>query len=163
MSVASRARPVMASADFGKHSLSARQIARRLIESRQPERDEPDGYARTVALACNDLYRGLTRWVGPDGCHALFTRALAQARAASAVLDQIQLRPGADSHVDGVEECIRSHGDSTVAQALESMLVQLIELLDRLIGGDMATKLIERSIAAPGHADATSTNRREEA
>ena len=153
----------MASADSGKHSLSARQIARRLIESRQPEREQPDGHARTVAVACNDLYSGLTRWVGRDGSHALFTRALAQSRADSRTLEQIRLRPGAEPYVDGVEESIQSHGDSTVAQALESMLVQLVELLDRLIGGDMATKLIERSIAALRPGDATPNDRREEA
>lgn len=153
----------MSSADSDKDSPSARQIARRLIESRQPVRGESHDRAHTVAAVCNDLYRGLSRWVGPDGCHALFTRALAEARTDSATLDQIQLRPGADPYVDGVAESILSHGDAMVAAALESMLGHLVELLERLIGGDMATKLIERSIAALGDGDATSNDRREEA
>lgn len=152
----------MTSAGSGKSSLPAAEIARRLIESRQPERTESDGRARAVAVACNDLYLGLSRWVGRDGCHALFTRALAQARADNATLNQIQLRPGSDPYVDGVSESVASHGDALVADALESMLVQLIGLLDRLIGGDMTTKLIERSIAALRR-DGTSNGRREEA
>jgi uncharacterized Ntn-hydrolase superfamily protein len=101
--------------------------------------------------------------VGPDGCHAVFTRALAQARAGSASLDQIRLRPGADPYIEGVEESITSHGDSEVADGLESMLVQIVELLERLVGADMTTKLIERIIAALGSGDATSNDRREEA
>jgi hypothetical protein len=153
----------MSSADSDKDSPSARQAARRLIESRQPEREESDGRAYAVAVACNDLNRGLSRWVGSDGCHALFTRALAQTRTDSTTLDQIQLRPGADPYVDGVAESIASHGDSMVAEALESMLVNLVELLERLIGRGMATKLIERSIAALVNGDATSNDRREEA
>jgi hypothetical protein len=147
-----------------KRDLSARQIASRLIESRQAQREETDGgRATSVGVACDDLYHGLSRWVGPDGCHALFTRALAQARGDSPTLEHVRLRPGTSPYVDGVAESIRSHGESSVARALESMLVDLVELLERLIGADMATKLIERSIAEPGHGDATSNDRREEA
>ena len=153
----------MSSADSDKDSPSARQAARRLIENRQHEREPSSDLARAVVDACNDLYRELSRWVGPDGCHALFARALAQARTDSATLEQIQLRPGADPYLDGVADSILTHGDSTVAEALESMLVYLVELLQRLIGGDMATKLIDRIIAALGHGDAASNDRREEA
>jgi hypothetical protein len=55
-----------------------------------------------------------------------------------------------------------AHGDAATAEALESMLVRLVELLGRLIGDDMAMKLIERSLAASGPS-ATSRGRREEA
>jgi hypothetical protein len=151
----------MGVADAGKHSLSTRETARRLIDSRRAEQSEPNGRARTVAIVCDALNRELSRWVGPDGCHAVFTRAIAQARTESAALDKIQLRPGADPYVDGVEESIRSHGDAATADALESLLVNVIELLGRLVGDSMATKLIERSIAPASHGDATSNDRRE--
>jgi hypothetical protein len=153
----------MESADSGKHDRSPRQTARRLIDSHDPERRESDGAAGAVAVACNHLYRDLSRWVGPDGCHALFSRALVQARGHVATLDEIKLRPGADPYVDGVADSVVSHGDAAVAEGLESMIVHLIELLARLIGDDMATKLIERSIAPHGDGDATSNDRLEEA
>ena len=153
----------MSPPDSNKESSSARHAARRLIESGRSERQESAGRVHAVGAACNDLYRGLSRWVGPDGCHAVFTRALAHARAGSASLDQIRLRPGADPYVEGVEESIMSHGDSEVADGLESMVVQIVELLERLVGADMTTKLIERSIAALGRGDATANDRREEA
>jgi hypothetical protein len=149
-------------ADSAKHNLSPGQAARLLIDRRRPQRKESDSDAGVVADACNDLYRGLSRWVGRDGCDALFTRALAQARAGVATLDQVQLRPGADPYVEGVAESVVSHGDSMVAEALESMLVHLIEVLARLIGSDMATKLIERSVAALGDPEPTSNERLEE-
>jgi hypothetical protein len=134
-----------------------------LIDTRHPEREGPDSRARAGAAACDDLYRDLARWVGTDGCHALFTRALAEARTESTALGQIQLRPRSEPYVDGVAGDIMAHGDPAVAEGLESMLVRLVELLGRLIGDDMATKLIDRSMAASGSGDRTSDGRREEA
>jgi hypothetical protein len=109
------------------------------------------------------LYRELSRWVGPDGCHALFTRALTETRTDYPALAQIQLRARSEPYIDGVAETIMAHGDPATAGALESMLVRLVELLGRLIGDDMAMKLIERSLAASEHRDATYDGRREEA
>jgi hypothetical protein len=163
MSAAYSGRPAVSSADPGRERLSAQQIGRRLIKNRQPERKGSDGRARAAAAACEDLYRELSRWVGLDGCHALFTRALAEARTESAALDEIQLRPGAEPYIDGVAKSITSRGDAATADALEAMLVHLVELLGRLIGDDMATKLIDRSMAAPARGDTTSDDRREEA
>jgi hypothetical protein len=56
-----------------------------------------------------------------------------------------------------------AHGDAATAQALESMLVHLVELLGRLIGDDMATRLIERSMGVSELRNAMSDGRREEA
>ena len=140
----------------------ARQIARRLIDSRQSHGKAADSDARAAAAASEDLYRELSRWVGRDGSHALFTRALAQARLDYATLDRVQLRPRSEPYLDGVAESIMSSGGAAIAEALESMLVHLVELLGRLIGDDMAAKLIERSMAAD-RGTATSDDQREEA
>lgn len=168
MSSVFSARSRMSPADLVKDRLSpdtvpAREIARRLINSRHPERKGADSRARAAAAACDDLYRDLSRWVGSDGCHALFTRALAQAQLEYATLDRVQLRPGSEPYIDGVAETIMGLGDAATAEALESMLVHLVELLGRLIGDDIATKLIERSLAAADRDDTTPDDRREEA
>ena len=157
----------MNSTDQGKgklppEQLPARLMARRLI-ARRFEGTESDTPARAAAHACDRLYRELSRWVGPDGCHALFTRALAQARSDYPALGQIQLRARSEPYIEGVAETIMAHGDPATAEALESMLVRLIELLGRLIGDDMALKLIERSLAASESGGRTSDGRREEA
>ena len=140
----------------------ARGIVRRLIDSGQPGRGATSTAARNAAAACDHLYRELSTWVGPDGCHALFTRALAQARTEYPVLEGIQLHARSEPYIDGVAETIMAHGDAAAAEALESMLVRLVELLGRLIGEDMAMKLIERSLTASGRT-ATSQGRREQA
>jgi len=140
----------------------ARRIARRLISSHRSERSEGDSAARAAAAACDHLYDALSRWVGPDGCHALFTRGLAEARAEYPALAQIHLRARSQPYIDGVPETIMAHGDAATAQGLESMLAHLVELLGRLIGDDMATKLIERSLGVSERGDAISDHRREE-
>jgi len=56
-----------------------------------------------------------------------------------------------------------ANGESAAAEALASMLMLLLELLGRLIGPDMAMKLIERSLPASDRDDATLDGRREEA
>jgi hypothetical protein len=168
MSAAFSARAFMKTPDEASHSLSrsqqaAQQIARRLISTRRPEPPGGDSPARNAAAACDYLYRTLSRWVGPDGCHALYARALAQAANEYPALERIQLRPRSKPYIDGVPQTITEHGDGATAKAFESMLVRLVELLGRLIGDDMAMKLIEQSWAAPERGDANSDDRREEA
>jgi hypothetical protein len=154
--------------DQGKDRLSrdqppARQIAQRLINGHRSGRTGGQTAARAAAAACDRLYRELSRWVGPDGCHALFTRAVAQARAEYPPLEQIQLRIQSEPYIDGVAESIMAHGDAATAEALESMLVRLVELLGRLIGAGLAMKLVEQGLPASERGGSTSDGRREEA
>jgi hypothetical protein len=143
----------MATADQGKDLPQGqspnRQLARRLIEAQRSERSDGDDLARAATAACDRLYRELSRWVGLDGCYALFSRALAQARTDYPALEQIQIRARSRPHIDGVAETIMARGDPATAEGLEFMLQGLVELLGRLIGDDMAMRLIERSLAAP--------------
>jgi hypothetical protein len=158
----------MTTADQGKEDRQdsqspTRQLARRLIEARRSERTEGDTPARAAARASDRLYRELSRWVGVDGCHALFSRALTDARADFPALGQIKIRARLQPHIDGTAETIMARGDPATAEALESMLVRLAELLGRLIGDDMATKLVERSLAGSERDDNDSDASREEA
>jgi len=140
----------------------ALKIAQRLIMSRPSWRAASDGNARAAADACGHLYRELSRWVGSDGCQALFSRALAQARPHHPALEHIQLHARKDPYIEGVAEAIMAQGDPATADALELMLAHLVQLLSRLIGDDMAMKLIERSLTAGG-SGVPSSHRREEA
>jgi hypothetical protein len=155
----------MPTADQGKEGLPQdqspnRQLARRLIEAQGSEQSDGDTLARATAAACDRLYRELSRWVGLDGCYALFSRAHAEARTDYPALAQIEIRARTQPHIDGVAEAIMARGDPATAEGLEFMLERLIELLGRLIGDDMAMKLIERGLVAP---EPGSSERREEA
>jgi len=78
-------------------------------------------------------------------------------------MEEIQLRPQSEPYVEVAAETIMAHGDVATAEAIESMLARLVELLGRLIGEDMAMKLIEGSLALSQRGDATFDKRREEA
>jgi hypothetical protein len=121
----------------------------RLISSRPRHAKRGDTAARAAASACDNLYRELSRWVGPDGCHALFARALAETRPHYPALEKIQLRPRSEPYIEGIADSIMAYGDPETATGLESVLVRLVELLGRLIGDDMAGKLIDRTFGDP--------------
>jgi hypothetical protein len=141
----------------------ARQIAHRLINSRRGEEPGGNTAAHVAAAACDHLYGELSRWVGADGCHALFTRARTEALTGHPALAQVRLRTRSEPYVDGVAETARDHGDAVTAKALEAMLIRLIDLLRRLIGDDVAVKLIERTLAGSGRSNAVSESTGEEA
>lgn len=138
-------------------------MARRLVHRSGAD----GGVGRTVAHAavdaCNQLYQDLSRWVGRDGCHGLFARALAEARTDHQLLEEIQLHPRSEPYVEGVTETIDSYGAAQTAEAIESMLTRLIELLGRLIGDDIAMKLIEESLPESARDGARSSSRRAQA
>jgi hypothetical protein len=140
----------------------ARKLARRLIEARRSGGSDSESPARAAAAAADGLYRDLSRWVGIDGCYALFSRSLSEARSDFPALAQIEIQARSQPHVDAVAETIMARGDPATAEALEFMIERLVELLGRLIGDDMATKLIERSLPA-SEGSQGSADRQEEA
>jgi hypothetical protein len=141
----------------------SRQLAQRLIDAGRANADSSSDRALFAAVALDQLYQDLARWVGFDGCHALFTRSLTQARDEHPFLDRIQLHARSSPYIMGVTETIAEHGSVKTSEALEAMLVILIELLGRLIGEDMATNLIERGLAESANDDANGESRRAEA
>jgi len=123
-----------------------RELARYLIGPETAE-DSPGHTAQLATLATFErVYRDLSRWVGSGGCHALFTRALAEARIVHPLLGGVQLQARSQPYLQGTAEIVDTHGGPATAEALEAMLVAMIELLNRLIGADMAATLILKSL-----------------
>jgi hypothetical protein len=138
----------------------ARRVARDLISARHASSD--DSTARAAAAACSHLYHRLARWIGPDGCHALFTRALTQARPDHPALEQIYLRAHSEPYLEGAAGSIAAHGDAPTADAIESVLTHVVELLRRVIGDEMTAKLIDPELPESERRDAAAGERREE-
>ena len=123
---------------------SARELARRLI-AREGAGSGAANAAAAAQAACERLYRGLALWLGPNGARALFMRALAQARAAHAAIREVGLRERSETKLDGVTESIKAHGAGPVAAGLVAVLEGVLELLARLLGADIAERLVEQS------------------
>ncbi len=125
----------------------ARELIRNLVDLEADVRSDEAPVAASATLATSErLYRELSRWVGSVGCHALFPRALAEARVSHPLLTDVRVQKGDQPYFEGTAEIIDAHGASATAEAFEAMLVTLVGLLGRLIGDDMAVKLILQSL-----------------
>ena len=84
----------------------------------------------------------LLRSMGPAGSSALLARAFARTEGAHPVLKELHRGNGDYTRVDGIAESVNAHGIGEVTAAVEAFLAAVIDILTRLIGEDMATRLI---------------------
>jgi len=91
---------------------------------------------------CTQLRAGLGRWVGATGYRALLDRALGLARAEHPALGSLLCHGG---EVPMITAAVRAHGVAEVAAAMVAWVAALIELLGRIIGEEMAVRLVEQT------------------
>jgi hypothetical protein len=126
-------------------SMSASDAARRLWERAADGATSPDRLAGAADRMCSELRAGLGRWIGAEGYQALVDRAIAQIRAQHPALDGFSCLGGDEP---GTAAAVGAHGAGQVAAALTAMVTAVIELLGRIIGAEMAVRLVEQ-IAVP--------------
>lgn len=117
-----------------------RELARLLVR-RQAGADGADPSPTQAAAACEVACREIARWVGPLGADALFSRAMASSRFRHPALATIELDRSRFA-LKGVDESVRIHGEVQTSADLEAMLGILIGLLGRLVGADLAERLV---------------------
>lgn len=88
--------------------------------------------------------------MGEAGCAALLERGLARTEAAHPVLKELRRSDTGDVRLDGIAASVDAHGIEAVTAAAEALLAAVLDILTRLIGEDMATRLIVRDGAQPG-------------
>ena len=127
---------------------SARELTRHLVARAAAQGNATGSVATAAHRACERAHRDLSRWIGINGADALFTRAVAEARAEHPFLTDLRVasrsQSESESSLDGVDALIEVHGATAVAAGLETVLAMTLELLGRLIGDDMATRLLEQ-------------------
>ena len=127
---------------------NARELARGLV-TREPANDRARqglaGDAASLAKrACESAFRGLSRWIGPSGSHALLARALAEVKAEHLALATVRIAGGSNLSLEGVDESVEAHGAVQVAAGLEETLALVIDLLIGLIGADLTAQLLDQ-------------------
>ncbi len=126
--------------------MGVKQRIRRSIDHRRVAAGSGSTAASAAALAAGDMVIALSRWIGVDGCHAVFSRAKSEAEAKHTALRGLSLRLSALQYMEGVGASVEEYGDDATAEGIEAMLVGVSELLGRLVGADMAKNLIEQSL-----------------
>ncbi len=142
---------------------TAQQVATTLVESAQFATDKVTSRSAGAVRVAEELYISLSRWIGRDGCHALFVRARAQTLRSHPPLLFMELRAGAGPYVENVAETIAEFGEPATAAAIEELLAATIALLSRLVGDEIARNLIERSLPGNERGQGGSDDRRIEA
>jgi hypothetical protein len=112
--------------------------------------DEPNPAADAVAVisAVERVSAELSRWVGTYGSRALLMRALSRAQTSHPVLSSVTIPTDSRPTLEGLPEAIESQGAGPVVAGLESMLVDIFELLSRLMGDALLQRLAEHSMVA---------------
>ena len=121
---------------------SARTLAGEILAG---ELDGARSAAETAAAAervFQRLSENLVRWVGADGSQALFARARSLAQTRSDALRVIPPPARSALFLDALAANSEPHDAAPVIEGAMTILTALIELLTRLVGQDLALKLL---------------------
>jgi len=123
-------------------SAAATEVARHLWEGAVGDSGAPEDVAVAATRMCTELRAGLTRWVGAMAYRALIDRALLLARAEHPALGSLSCH-GGDEPV--TTAAVRAHSAAEVATAMVALVAALVELLGRILGEEMAVRLVEQT------------------
>lgn len=121
------------------------QIARRLLAREAPpgRKAEPEAVSAALERTCMRVSANLRDAMGDDGLTALLARALARTERDHPALQSIRRSDNGGIQLDGLAASIETHGERPVTAAIEALLAALIDVLSRLIGEDMAIRLVD--------------------
>ena len=122
-------------------SAAATEVARRHWARAGGDTSTPEEVAATAERTCTQLQAGLARWVGTEGYRALLHRALLLARAEHPALGSLTCH-GGDQPL--TTAAVRAHSADEVATGMVALVSALVELLGRIIGQEMAVRLVEQ-------------------
>jgi hypothetical protein len=122
--------------------VAATDAARRLWARAAGDGSGSEEVAAAADRLCSQLRAGLGRWIGADGYRALLERSLGLARAEHPALGGVSCLGG-----DGAMTmaAVRAHGAGEVAAGLMALVAALIDLLGRIVGEEMAVRLVEQA------------------
>ena len=119
------------------------EVARRMLDrdARAP-RKAVKSAAEALQHSCTRVTDSLCRSLGAVGSSALLERAFARTAKEHPVIKEMYRRDGDSTRVDGITRSVEAHGNDVVTRAIEALLTAVIDLLTRLVGEEMATRLI---------------------
>jgi hypothetical protein len=118
------------------------EVAQRLWERAVGDSKMPEDVAATADRMCAQLYAGLGRWVGSMGYRTLLDRALVLARAEHPALAGLACLGGDQPGTTATQP---AHSAAEVAGGMVALVAALVELLGRIIGEEMAVRLVEQT------------------
>ena len=105
--------------------------------------------AAALQRTCVRVSANLRDSVGDDGRDALLGRAFARTESDHPALKDIRKLNHGAVQLDNVVASVEAHGVAPVTAAVEALLAALVDILGRLIGEDMAMRLLDQDLAGP--------------
>jgi hypothetical protein len=137
------------------NSASATEAARRLWVRYAGDEATAEGLATDSERLFSELGTRVARWVGAEGFRVLWGRALTLAQAGHPALGKLS---DSEWGKQAVVSAVQAHSARQVAAGIISVLATLIDLLGRIIGQEMAVRLVEQT-GAPSPSGESSTRR----
>ena len=125
---------------------AALALARRLFACEVPPNSPDALVVAGAARICTRVADGLTRSFGPFGSLALLARALARAQADHPALKGVAYQSVQLPVIVGLDASANVNGAQAVADGTIAMVARLTDAIGRLVGDDIAIKLLEQSI-----------------
>ena len=136
-------------------SLTPSEVARRILarDAFTPAHGTGSATSETAILAlrqsCIRVTDALRNSIGDAGCAALLARALARTEGAHPVLKDLRGRADEGIRLDGIAASAAMHGIESVTAAIEGLIGALVDILTRLVGDDMAIRLLDHDGPQP--------------
>lgn len=92
---------------------------------------------------CRLVIASLRDALGPDGCSALLGRALDECEAKHPVLTLMRGPDAREIQLDRVSAGIEAYGMKAAEAGIDAMFASLTGILERLVGADMARRLMD--------------------
>lgn len=92
------------------------------------------------------LQEHLLRWFGPDGFHAVLSRALATARKGHPALTHVRIEPRSEARLTELAASAHAYRPAELRDALQTLVAATIALLSRLIGDDLVRRLLQDAL-----------------
>jgi hypothetical protein len=134
-------------------SAGATEAAQRLWARAAGDSSAPEDVAAAAERICTQLRAGLGRWIGAQGYRVLLERALSQTRAEHPALGGLACLAEYELVTAAAEP---AQGPGDVAAGLVALVAALVDLLGRIIGDEMAVRLVEQ-IGTPSPRGVVST------
>ena len=102
--------------------------------------------APLVVDAFRVLGQALVQWCGPFAYHAVLARAVSLAQVAVPAMKQLRLLAPPAVTLEGFEDIEAMHGDALLLGGVNALLAALITILDRVIGEDLAIRVVSDAL-----------------
>jgi len=120
-------------------------LARRLVMDEAYGLDRPEAVMEAGERAWGRLRRRLITLIGPEGCDALFARALALSRSDYPILAGVHYEAATEYGLTGLREIIHESAPTDVLDALVTVTTYFLAVLARLIGADLVVRLVREA------------------